>query len=68
MHIYDQDVSSLNKKDFSFKASHENKGKAKVQEEIESSSDEGVNDMKKLALMVRKTTKMLKLPVKTSNM
>lgn len=38
MHIYDQDVSSLNKKDLSFKANHENKGKAKVQEEIESSS------------------------------
>jgi hypothetical protein len=31
IHIYDQDVSSLNKKDLSFKANHENKGKAKVQ-------------------------------------
>ena len=54
MHITSQDGSSSTmKKDLAFKASQENKGKARV--EHESSSDDA-----SLALMVRRTAKMLK--------
>ena len=59
MHITPQDGSSSTKKkekDLAFKASQE-KGKARL--EYESSSDDEVDDAS-LALMVRKTTKMLK--------
>jgi hypothetical protein len=41
------------------KANHEKKDKAKVQEEDESSNNDDIDDVK-LALMVKKTTKMLK--------
>ena len=58
MHITPQDdSSSTKKKDLAFKASQENKGKARV--EYESSSDDEIDDAC-LALMVRRTTKMLK--------
>ena len=59
MHITPQDGSSSNKKkenDLAFKASQE-KGKARL--EYESSSDDEVDDAS-LALMVRRTAKMLK--------
>ena len=57
MHITPQDgSSSTKKKDLAFKASQE-KGKARV--EYESSSDDEIDDSS-LALMVRKTAKMLK--------
>ena len=59
MHITPQDGSSSTKKkdkDLAFKASQE-KGKARI--EYESSSDDEVDDAS-LALMVRRTTKMLK--------
>ena len=59
MHITPQDGSSSTKKkdkDLAFKASQE-KGKARL--EYESSSDDEVDDAS-LALMVRKTAKMLK--------
>ena len=59
MHITPQDGSSSTKKkekDLAFKASQE-KGKARL--EYESSSDDEVDD-ESLALMVKKTTKMLK--------
>jgi hypothetical protein len=55
MHINDKDESYSKRKDLALKANQERKGKAKVQ--IESSS----NDLDaNIALMVRKTTKMLK--------
>ena len=58
MHITPQDgSSSTKKKDLAFKASQENKDKARV--ENESSSDDEIDDAS-LALMVRRTTKMLK--------
>ena len=58
MHITPQDgSSSTKKKDLAFKASQENKGKARV--EHESSSDDKIDDVS-LALMVRRTAKMLK--------
>ena len=59
MHITPQDGSFSTKKkekDLAFKASQE-KGKARL--EYESSSDDEVDD-ESLALMVKKTTKMLK--------
>ena len=57
MHITPQDgSSSTKKKDLAFKASQE-KGKARV--EYESSSDDEIDDAN-LALMVRRTAKMLK--------
>ena len=59
MHITPQDGSSSTKKkekDLAFKASQE-KGKARL--EYESSSDDEVDDAS-LALMVKKTAKMLK--------
>ena len=59
MHITPQDGSSSTKKkykDLAFKASQE-KGKARI--EYESSSDDEVDDAS-LALMVRRTAKMLK--------
>ena len=59
MHITPQDGSTSNKKkdkDLAFKASQE-KGKARL--EYESSSDEEDGD-ESLALMVKKTAKMLK--------
>ena len=59
MHITPQDGSSSNKKkdkDLAFKASQE-KGKARL--EYESSSEDEVDD-ESLALMVKKTAKMLK--------
>ena len=58
MHITPQDdSSSTKKKDLAFKASYEKKGKAKV--DHDSSSDDEIDDVS-LALMVRRTAKMLK--------
>jgi hypothetical protein len=57
MHINDKDVSSSKKKDLAFKASQEKKGKTKVLVEEESSSDDDLDT--NIALMVRKTTKIL---------
>ena len=58
MHITPQDgSSSTKKKDLAFKAGQEKKGKARV--EHESSSDDEIDDAR-LALMVRRTAKMLK--------
>jgi hypothetical protein len=58
MHINDKDESSSKRKDLALKANQERKGKAKVQIEEESSSDDDLDA--NIALMVRKTTKMLK--------
>jgi hypothetical protein len=58
MHINDKDESSSKRKDLALKANQEKKGKAKVQIEEESSSDDDLDA--NIALMVRKTTKMLK--------
>ncbi|XP_066322131.1 uncharacterized protein [Miscanthus floridulus] len=60
MHIARQDgsPSSNKKKDLAFKASQERKGKAKFEASFDSSSEE-VDDTN-IALMVRRTTKMLK--------
>jgi hypothetical protein len=58
MHINDKDGSSSKRKDLALKANQEKKGKAKVQIEEESSSDDDLDA--NIALMVRKTTKMLK--------
>jgi hypothetical protein len=57
MHINDKDGSSSKKKYLAFKASQEKKGKTKVLVEEESSSDDDLDT--NIALMVRKTTKML---------
>jgi hypothetical protein len=58
MHITPQDGSSSNnKKDLAFKASQKKRGKVKV--DHDSSSDDENNDAS-LALMVRRTAKMLK--------
>jgi hypothetical protein len=51
-------TSHLPRKDSALKANQEKKGKAKVQIEEESSSDDSLDA--NIALMVRKTTKMLK--------
>jgi hypothetical protein len=58
MHINDKDGSSSKRKDLALKASQEKKGKAKMQVEEESSCDDDLDT--NIALMVRKTTKMLK--------
>jgi hypothetical protein len=58
MHINDKDVSSSKRKYLALKASQEKKGKAKMQVEEESSSDDDLDA--NIALIVRKTTKMLK--------
>jgi hypothetical protein len=58
MHINDKDASSSKRKDLALKANQEKKGKDKVQIEEESSSDDDLDA--NIALMVRKTTKMLK--------
>jgi hypothetical protein len=58
MHINDKDESSSKRKDLALKANQERKGKGKVQIEEESSSDDDLDA--NIALMVRKTTKMLK--------
>jgi hypothetical protein len=58
MHINDKDESSSKKKDMALKASQEKKGKVKMQVKEESSSDDDLDT--NIALMVRKTTKMLK--------
>jgi hypothetical protein len=58
MHINDKDESSSKRKDLALKANQEKKGKAKVKIEEESSSDDDLDA--NIALMVRKTTKMLK--------
>ena len=58
MHINDKEESSSKRKDLALKANHERKGKSKVQIEEESSSDDDLDA--NIALMVRKTTKMLK--------
>jgi hypothetical protein len=58
MHINDKDESFSKRKDLALKANQEKKGKAKVQIEEESSSDDDLDA--NIALMVRKTTKMLK--------
>jgi hypothetical protein len=58
IHINDKDESSSKRKDLALKANQEKKGKAKVQIEEESSSDDDLDA--NIALMVRKTTKMLK--------
>ena len=66
MHITPQDgSSSTKKKDFAFKASQEKRGKAKV--DHDSSSDDEIDDAS-LALMVRRTTKMLKKLNKISSL
>jgi aspartate oxidase len=58
MHITPQEGSSSSKKkDLAFKASHEKRSKEKIAHD--SSSDDEVDDAS-LALMVRKTAKMLK--------
>jgi hypothetical protein len=57
IHINDKDGSSSKRKDLALKASQENKGKAKMQVEEETSSDDDLDA--NIALMVRKTTKML---------
>ena len=58
MHIIPQDgSSSTKKKDLAFKASQEKRAKARV--DHDSSSDDEI-DGASLALMVRRTTKMLK--------
>jgi hypothetical protein len=58
MHINDKDGSSSKRKDLALKSNQENKGKAKMQIEEEFSSDDDLDA--NIALMVRKTTKMLK--------
>jgi hypothetical protein len=58
MHINDKDESSSKRKDLALKANQEKEGKAKVQIEEKSSSDDDLDA--NIALMVRKTTKMLK--------
>ena len=58
MHINDKEESSSKGKDLALKANHERKGKSKIQVEEESSSDDDLDA--NIALMVRKTTKMLK--------
>jgi hypothetical protein len=58
MHINDKDVSSSKRKDLALKASQEKKGKAKMQVDEECWSDDDLDT--NIALMVRKTTKMLK--------
>jgi hypothetical protein len=58
MHINDKYGSSSKKKDLALKTSQEKKGKAKMQVEEESSSDDDLDT--NIALMARKTTKMLK--------
>jgi hypothetical protein len=60
MHIHDQcDSSSNKKKHLALRANQEKKGKERVQAEEESTSDDDIDDAK-LALMVKKTTKILK--------
>jgi hypothetical protein len=58
MHINGKDESSSKRKDLALKANQQRKGKAKVQIEEESSSDDVLDA--NIALMVRKTAKMLK--------
>jgi hypothetical protein len=58
MHINDKDGSSSKRKYLALKANQEKKGKAKVQIEEEYSSDDDLDV--NIALMVRRTTKMLK--------
>jgi hypothetical protein len=58
MHINDKDESSSKRKYLALKANQEKKGKVKVQIEEESSSDDDLDA--NIALMARKTTKMLK--------
>jgi hypothetical protein len=58
MHINDKDGSSSKRKHLALKASQEKKGKAKMHVEEEFSSDGDLDA--NIALMVRKTTKMLK--------
>jgi hypothetical protein len=58
MHINDKDESSSKRKDLALKANQERKEKTKVQIEEESLSDDDLDA--NIALMVRKTTKMLK--------
>jgi hypothetical protein len=58
MHINDKDGSSSKRKDLALKANQEKKGNAKMQIEEEPSSDDDL--VADIALMVRKTTKMLK--------
>jgi hypothetical protein len=58
MHINNKDESSSKRKDFALKANQEKKGKAKMQIEEESLSNDDLDA--NIALMVRKTTKMLK--------
>jgi hypothetical protein len=58
MYINDKDGSSSKRKDLALKASQEKKGKAKMQVDEESASDDDLDT--NIALMVRKTTKVLK--------
>jgi hypothetical protein len=58
MHINDKDESSSKKKDLALKANQDKKGKTKILVEEESSSDDDLDV--NIALMVKKTTKMLK--------
>jgi hypothetical protein len=57
MHINDKDGSSSKRKDLALNTSQEKKGKAKMQVEEEFSSDDDLDA--NIALMLRKTTKML---------
>jgi hypothetical protein len=58
MHIDDKDGSSSKKKDLALEANQEKKGKTKVLVEEESSSYDDIDT--NIAMMVKKTTKMLK--------
>jgi hypothetical protein len=58
MHINDKDGSSSKKKDLALKENQENKGKTKILVEEETSSDDDLDI--NIALMVKKTIKMLK--------
>jgi hypothetical protein len=59
MHINDKDGSSSKNKDLALKANQEKKAKTKILVEEEISSDDDLDDIN-IALMVKKTTKMLK--------
>jgi hypothetical protein len=60
MHITPEEGSSSSKKDLAFKASHDKKNKKSQAMIVHESSSESDIDDASFALMVRKTTKMLK--------
>jgi hypothetical protein len=59
MHFNDKDGSSSKKKDLALKANQEKKGKTLVLVEEDISSDDDLDDVN-IALMVKKTTRLLK--------